>query len=102
MRAMKGETMAKAVKKRAVREWSDAGPIGSTSEARWQEEQLGFRLDVFLRSRGWEHTSSTPSSFWMWHKKVKGIAMYVDRECALGIERNLEPDDIDGDEELGG
>lgn len=84
--------------KKTTREWTDAGDIGSTSEARWQEEQLGFRLDAFLRKRGWDHTSSTPGSFWMWHKKIDGIRMYVDREHALSIERSQEPDDIDGDE----
>ena len=89
-------------KKCEPREWTDAGPIGSTSEARWQEEQLGFRLDAFLRKRGWAHTSSTPGSFWMWTKLVNGQEMYVDRDHALAIERHLEPDDIDGDVELCG
>jgi hypothetical protein len=91
-----------AKKKREPREWTDADPIGSTSEARWQEEQLGFRIDAFLHKRGWSHTSSTPGSFWMWHKKIKGVPMYVDREHALAIERSQEPDDIDGDEALCG
>jgi len=94
--------MGAAKKKPTVREWSDAGPIGSTSEARWQEEQLVFRVDAFLRSRGWADTSSTPGCFWMWTKMIKGQEMYVTREHAMGIEAHLEPDDIDGDEELGG
>jgi hypothetical protein len=57
--------MGAAKKKPTVREWSDAGPIGSASEVTWQKEQLGFRIDAFLRSRGWTHTSSTPGCFWM-------------------------------------
>ena len=87
-----------AKKKREPKEWTDAGPIGSTSEARWQAEQLGFRLDAFLRKRGWGHTSSTPGSFWMWTKMVNGQEMDVSRDNALGIERSLELYDIDGDE----
>ena len=91
-----------AKKRRETREWTDADPIVNPSEARWQEEQLGFRIDAFLAKRGWKHTSSTPGSFWMWHKTIDGVPMYVNREHALGIERSQEPDDIDGDEELGG
>jgi hypothetical protein len=70
--------------------WSDAGPIGSTSEARWQEEQLGVRIDAFLRERCWKQTSSTPGYFWMWHKTINGCAIYVSRDHAMAIERALE------------
>ena len=94
--------MGKPAKKQTVREWSNAGPIGSASEAMWQEEQLGFRIDAFLRSRRWAHTSTTPGRFWMWHKTIEGVSMYVDRDHAVSIERAIEPDDIDGDVELGG
>ena len=93
--------MGKPAKKREPREWTDAGPIGSVSEAKWQGEQLQFRVDAFLRSRGWQFTSSTPGSYWLWSKVVDGNPIYVDHAHALGIERSLEPDDIDGDEELG-
>jgi hypothetical protein len=106
MRARTEETMGiedrSGCQEREAREWSDAGPIWSTAEARWQEEQYGFRVDAFLRSRGWRHTSSTPGSYWMWHKTINDVPMYVDREHAMGIEASQEPDDIDGDEELGG
>ena len=94
--------MGARAKKKTVREWSDAGPIGSMSEARWQSEQLGFRIDAFLRSRGWAHTSATPGSFWLWTKIVNGQELYVDQSHAVSIEGHLEPHDIDGDEELGG
>ena len=93
-----------ATKKRkrpTVREWSDAGDIGSIAEAKWQREQLSFRVDAFLRSRGWGYTSSTPGSHWLWFKTIDGKTIYVDQGNALGIERAQEPDDID-DEELGG
>jgi hypothetical protein len=99
---MKGKPMANAAKKREPREWSDAGFIGSVAEAKWQGEQLSYRVDAFLRSRGWKHTSSTPGSYWLWHKTIDGVPMYVDQAHALGIESAQEPDDVDGDEELGG
>ena len=94
--------MGVAKKKPSVREWSDAGAIGSVAEAKWQGEQLQFRVDAFLRSRGWTHSSSTPGSFWMWSKTIDGQTYYVGHANALGIESSLEPNDIDGDEELGG
>jgi hypothetical protein len=94
--------MRAVAKRKTVREWSDAGAIGSVAEARWQGEQLSFRVDAFLRSRGWEHTSSTPGSYWLWGKTIDGKAFWVDQAHALGIEASQEPDDIDGDEELGG
>jgi len=102
VRAMKGNVMPKRAKKRELREWSDAGPIGSVAEARWQEEQHGYRIDAFLRSRGWGHTSSTPGSLWLWTKLIGGETYYVDRGTAMHMEATLEPDDIDGDVELGG
>jgi hypothetical protein len=102
-RGLEGPHMAKPSKKQSVREWSDAGPIGSVAEAKWQGEQLSFRVDVFLRSRGWKHTSSTPGSYWLWGKTIDGKTLWVDQAHALGIESSQEPDDIDGDEEeLGG
>jgi hypothetical protein len=87
-----------------IREWTDAGNIGSTAEVRWQEEQLGFRIDAFLRSRGWAKTSSTPGSLWLWTKPIKGEKYYVEQATALRMEATLEPDDIDGTDEeyLGG
>lgn len=94
--------MTKRTKKQAVREWTDAEAIGSVAEARWQEEQLGFRIDAFLRSRGWGHTSSTPGSLWLWTKLIKGHEYFVPRDTAMHMEATLEPDDIDGDEELCG
>jgi hypothetical protein len=94
--------MGKPAKRQTVRAWSDAGDIGSTGEARWQEEQLRFRVEAFLRKRGWTHTSSTPGSFWMWFKNIDGVPMYVTQQHAMSIERSQEPHDIDGDEELGG
>lgn len=89
-------------KQKAVREWTDDGPIGSVAEAGWQEEQLGFRIDAFLRIRGWRHTSSTPGCLWLWCKTIHGFEYRVPRETAMAMEQTLEPDDIDGDEELGG
>jgi hypothetical protein len=94
--------MSNVAKAKAASEWSEAGSIGSTGEARWQEEQLGFRVDAFLHSRGWRHTSSTPGSYWLWHKTIDGVPLYVDRKHAMGIERSKEPDDIDGEAEIGG
>ena len=83
--------MGAAKKKPTVREWSDAGAIGSVAEAKWQGEQLQFRVDAFLRSRGWTHSSSTPGSFWTWSKTIDGRTYYVGHAWALGIESSLEP-----------
>jgi hypothetical protein len=47
MRATKENTMGNPVKKLEPREWTDAGPIGSAAEAKWQGEQLSFRVDAF-------------------------------------------------------
>ena len=94
--------MGAAKKKTTSREWSDDGDIGSGSEARWQKDQWSVRVDAFLRKRGWNHTSSTPGSYWLWNKVIDGKSLYVDQGHALSIEASQEPDDIDGDEALGG
>ncbi len=54
----------------------------------WEREQLGFKMDAYLRSHGWEHTSSTPSCHWLWRKKTPGgEILLVDRDMAISIQR---------------
>lgn len=38
---------------------------------RYEREMLEFKVDAYLRSKGWEHTSSTPGCLWLWVKLVK-------------------------------
>lgn len=68
----------------------------------YQDEMTALheRAESYLRSRGWEHTSSTPACYWLWIKAMPehaatkavpaGTLMLCDREMALAMEARLD------------
>ena len=36
------------------------------------QEALKWRVEAYLRAKGWEHTSATVDCCWRWFKKIKG------------------------------
>jgi len=43
----------------------------------------------YLRSHGWEYTSSTPGCLWMWRKKTPaGEVLLVDESTALSMQQH--------------
>lgn len=60
------------------------------SHLRSTREDLEYRVDAFLRERGWKSTSSTPGAYWLWEREVKGRTILVEKEMALNIEEYLE------------
>lgn len=81
-------------------------PFKSVADVHWEREKFDYDVDAFLRSRGWEHTSETPGSLWLWVKTVEwkryGRAgepaktvserIMTGRKTALAIEGYLEDD----------
>ena len=52
-----------------------------------RERNLDNDKRDFLKSRGWEHTSTTPGSFWMFQKALAdGRIMLTTMEHALTVE----------------
>jgi hypothetical protein len=53
-------------------------------------ETIRNRLDnecsKWLRLRGWQYTSSTPGSYWMWTKEWDGKHFLVDEKTAERIQ----------------
>lgn len=48
-------------------------------------------MEAMLRQRGWEHTSKTPGSFWMWRKDCGGDygVIMAPTEIAFNMESSL-------------
>jgi hypothetical protein len=38
--------------------------------------EVADAVDDYLRKSGWEPTSATPGSYWMWEKTVSGLEYY--------------------------
>ena len=53
-------------------------------------EQLRFAEEAWLRKQGWEHTSSTPGSYWLWDRDIGGRRVLVDTNMAIKMTRELE------------
>lgn len=80
-------------------------------------DKIQFDKDSFLRKRGWEATSSTPGSLWMWKKTLPtheelvkqfgydlawmkecgGLTLLVHTDSALLFEQELCGEHYDGD-----
>lgn len=54
----------------------------------FEREQLGYQEEGWLRKHGWNHTSNTPGTLWLWVKEIKGVMYCVEKNTALHIERN--------------
>jgi hypothetical protein len=55
-------------------------------EYKWRVEQLDFKVEAYLREKGWKHTSDTPGSYWMWEREIGGRVYLVERATALRIQ----------------
>jgi hypothetical protein len=62
----------------------------SVMEIRLAEEDLGFKVDAYLRSKGWRNTSKTPGCYWMWLREIDGVTYMVERDHAVRIQAHLE------------
>ena len=56
--------------------------------------QLEFRVDAWLRERGWKSTCETPGSYWLWQKTIDGKTYVTSKDLAERIERNLHGDEL--------
>lgn len=70
---------------------SDGPDIKCAMDARVQQEFLRFRIDAYLRGRGWIYTSDTPGNFWLWSRELdNGRTILVPRDTAISIQESLE------------
>ena len=52
-----------------------------------KKEQIDFEMDALLRKKGWESTSSTPGSLWLWQKTLKdGRTVLVNKNSAIHMQ----------------
>lgn len=56
----------------------------------YAREMMEYRVDAFLRARGWKTTCNTPGSYWLWEKEVDGASLIVGKELALSMEKNFD------------
>jgi hypothetical protein len=66
------------------------GTFTSASEIEHAEEALGWKIDAFLRSKGWEQRSNTPGCYWMWHRTIGGVVYACHRDDAVSMQRAIE------------
>lgn len=64
--------------------------IKNVYEARGKREDVEYEIDAFLRSKGWNHTSSTPGCLWMWEREIDGRRVLVDKEHALSMQAHFD------------
>lgn len=72
------------------------------------KSELEDQVHDFLRSRGWDYTSTTPTCHWLWTKTLADGKVYVvDEAMALRMEEDADSDamldepvdDVDGGKE---
>lgn len=62
--------------------------LKNMDDVRYEREQLEFRVDAFLRTRGWKSTCSNPASLWLWERMLgDGRVVLVDKDTALAFEQ---------------
>lgn len=57
------------------------------------EQALVGRKEKYLRTKGWEHSSSTPGSRWMWFKEVDGRHYGCGADDAFRIQKSIDSRD---------
>jgi hypothetical protein len=55
-----------------------------------QTRKIKDSTEAYLRSKGWEHTSSTVGSRWMWFKTVEGRHYGCATDDAFRIQSNID------------
>jgi len=63
------------------------------AEVDYAEQQHGFAVADYLRTKGWKHTSDTPGSYWMWQREIAGRTLLVHQDTAVQIQRHLEAEE---------
>ena len=59
-------------------------------------EQLGFKMDTWLRDNGWRNRCDFPDSCWRWCKKIKlrtdneEVMVCVSKHDAINLEKELQ------------
>ena len=65
--------------------------LSQIEEFRSEREQLGYKEDAYLRAQGWDSTSSTPGSYWLWSRTLKdGRTLLVSKSMALQMQDHWE------------
>ena len=54
------------------------------------EEGIELRKSVYLRAAGWEHTSNTIGSYWMWCKEIEGRHYGCSLDNAFRIQSTID------------
>lgn len=57
------------------------------SALEFETEQI---VSKALRAAGWQHTSSTPGSYWMWQGEIKGIRYMLGAADAARIQEHFD------------
>ena len=65
----------------------------SMAEVDYAEQQHDFAVALYLRTKGWKHTSDTPGSYWMWEREIDGRTLLVDQNTAALIQRHIEAEE---------
>jgi hypothetical protein len=61
--------------------------IESKNDARYQREMLEYRVDAWLRSKGWKSTCDTPGSLWLWQRTLDdGRVALVNKSTAESMQ----------------
>jgi hypothetical protein len=66
------------------------GHFSSAREIASAQEDIGYKINSYLRQRGWEHTSTTPGCYWMWKRTIDGVVYMVDTDAAVRIQGTFE------------
>lgn len=64
--------------------------IVSYDDVRFQREQLDYEIQAHLRRKGWEYTSGTPGSLWLYCRTIDGTRYAVTQDAALHIQEWLD------------
>lgn len=64
--------------------------LDKLDEINSMHEDAGIEEQKLLTERGWEYTSDTPGSVWLWEKKLAdGRTLLVNTDTALTLETEL-------------
>ncbi len=61
------------------------------TEVRDAEHESEMKMNNFLRSKGWEYTSSNPGSIWLWEKKLPdGRTVLANSRLAFSLQESFD------------
>lgn len=65
-------------------------PLTEIDEIQRLRARADNKQNNWLVRRGWEHTSSTPGSYWMWRKEWEGKTFLVEEQTAARIQEHCD------------